>query len=129
HGVEDFVEVLVQALDGARADAAGVNELLDASVAHADQRELGRHKECVGCDEEDDGKYPQQHGGDHGKVILAAGLPLSCRGTQDPSTRAPSPLTFVQGSVTLARDDKSGRLGWRAEVVPRQRTCGSAARM
>ena len=68
--VDYFVEVAVQFLDDAGADAAGFDELLDAGFADAHQGEFGRGKERVGCDQEQDQKHPEQHEGNHGWVIL-----------------------------------------------------------
>ena len=68
--VDYLVEIAVQFLDNAGADAAGFDELLDAGLAHADQGEFGRGKERVGCDQEQDEEHPQQHKGKHGWVIL-----------------------------------------------------------
>ena len=70
HAVDDFVEVLVQALDDARADASGFDELLDARVAHADQGEFRGREERIGCHQQKDHKDPEQHKSDHGTVIL-----------------------------------------------------------
>ena len=47
-----------------------VFELLDAGIAHADQGELRGSKECVGRHQEQDEKHPQQHVGNHGRLIL-----------------------------------------------------------
>ena len=58
NAVDDFVEMLVQALDDARADAAGFDELLDAGVADADQGEFGCREERIGCHQEKDQKAP-----------------------------------------------------------------------
>ncbi len=70
NAVDDLVQVLVQALHDARANPSGFNELLDASVANAHERELGGCKKRVGCHQEQDQKHPEQHKGDHGTVIL-----------------------------------------------------------
>ena len=73
NAVDDFVEMLVQALDDARADASSLNELLDAGIAHADQGEFGCREEGIGRHQEKDQKDPEQHKGDHGRVILTVG--------------------------------------------------------
>ena len=52
-------------MDNARADAASFNELLDAGFANAYQGKLGRSKERVGCDQEQDQEHPDQHESDH----------------------------------------------------------------
>ena len=70
NAVDDFVEMLVEALDDARADASGLDELLDAGIAHAHQGEFGGREEGIGCHQEQDQKDPEQHKGDHGRVIL-----------------------------------------------------------
>src|SRR5581483_454612 len=69
--IHNFVEVLMQALDGAGAETSGPNELLDAGIAHADEREFRGCEERVGCHEEEDQEDPEQHEGEHGWVILA----------------------------------------------------------
>ena len=68
--VDDFVEVLVEALDDACAAAAGVDELLDAGVADADQGELRSREKRVRRHQEKDQEYAEQHEGDHLWVIL-----------------------------------------------------------
>ena len=65
HAVDDFIQVAVQFLDDAGADAAGVDELLDPGLADADQRKLRGRKESVGRHQQQDQKYPQQHKSDH----------------------------------------------------------------
>ena len=73
NAVHDFVEMLVQALDDARADASRRDELLDAGIAHAHQGEFGCREEGIGRHQEQDQKDPEQHKGDHGTVILTFG--------------------------------------------------------
>src|ERR1700728_2003379 len=70
NAVHDFIQMLVETLDDAATNASGFNELLDSGIAHADQRELGGREEGVGCDQEQDQKDPEQHKGDHGRLIL-----------------------------------------------------------
>src|ERR1700690_4201302 len=70
NAVDDFVEIAMQLLDNAGTDTVGFDELLNAGFANAHQGELGRGKERVGCDQEQDQKHPDQHEGDHGWVIL-----------------------------------------------------------
>ncbi len=54
--VDDFVQIAVQTLHNAGADPAGLDELLDASIADADQRELRGRKESVGRHQKQDQK-------------------------------------------------------------------------
>src|SRR5690348_4721021 len=68
--VYDLVEILVKSQNDAGADTSGFNELLDARVAHADEREFRGCEERVGCHEEEDQKDPEQHESEHGWVIL-----------------------------------------------------------
>jgi hypothetical protein len=70
HPIYYLVEVLVQLQNSPRTHAVGVNELLDASVAHAHQGKLGSGKEGVRCHEQEDEKNPQQHESNHGSLIL-----------------------------------------------------------
>lgn len=53
HGGEKVAEVLLQFFDEEGAGVAGVNKLLHTGGPHADQRQLGGHKEAVGEDEHD----------------------------------------------------------------------------
>ena len=71
-----FVEIAVEFLDGAGADAMGLNELLNASVADAHQGELRRREERVGCHQQQNQEHPKQHVGDHGWVILTFQSPF-----------------------------------------------------
>jgi hypothetical protein len=48
HTVYDFVQVAMQSLQNARADAARSDELLYAGLTDADQRKFGSGKESVG---------------------------------------------------------------------------------
>jgi len=66
NAVDHLIEIAVQFLDNAGADAPGLDELLDAGFANAYQGEFGRGKERVGCDQEQDQKHPDQHESDHG---------------------------------------------------------------
>ena len=63
--IHHFVEPLVQALDDAGADTYGFDQLLDAGVARAYQREFSCREEAVGCHQEQDQKHPEQHKGNH----------------------------------------------------------------
>ena len=49
---------------------SGLDELLDTGVPHAHERKLGRGKKGIGCHQEQDEKHPEQHEGDHRRVIL-----------------------------------------------------------
>src|SRR5579884_3735754 len=60
----NFVKITVKALKDARADPAGLNELLDPGLADADQGKLGSSKECVGRNQGDNQQYPEQHKSD-----------------------------------------------------------------
>ncbi len=70
NAVDDFVETLMQALDDAGAAAAGFDELLDAGVANADQREFRSREKRIRCHQEKDQEHAEQHEGDHLGVIL-----------------------------------------------------------
>ncbi len=70
NAVHDLVEMLVKALDDARANPSRGDELLDASIAHAHQGEFGGGEERIGRHQKQDQKDPEQHKGDHGRVIL-----------------------------------------------------------
>jgi hypothetical protein len=70
HSVHNFVEMLMQALDDAGAEAAGRDKLLNASLANADQGKLGSSEERVRRYQEKDQQHPEQHKGDHGCAIL-----------------------------------------------------------
>jgi hypothetical protein len=63
--------MLMKALDHAGADASGLDQLLNASIANADQGELGSREKRIRRHQEKDQKHPEQHKGDHGWVILA----------------------------------------------------------
>jgi hypothetical protein len=65
NSVNDFVDILVKALDDARANAPSFDELLDTSLADRHQGEFGRGEEGVGCHQEKDQEDPQQHESDH----------------------------------------------------------------
>ena len=68
--IDDLVQVLVQPLDNAGADAAGFDQLLDSGVADADQGKLGGREKGVGRNQEQDEKHPQQRKSYHGSLIL-----------------------------------------------------------
>src|SRR6266852_4450991 len=65
HPVDHFVQTAMESLENAGADAAGVNQLLDAGVADADQCKLGRGKKSVSRDQEQYQQDPEQHKGNH----------------------------------------------------------------
>ena len=65
HAVDDFVQVAVQSLQNASADAARSDELLDAGLTDADQRKFGSGKESVGRYQGYDQQNPEQHKCDH----------------------------------------------------------------
>jgi hypothetical protein len=54
----------------ARANPAGVNELLDTGIPHAHEREFSRGKKGVGRHQEQNDKHPEQHESNHGLLIL-----------------------------------------------------------
>ncbi len=83
--VNDFIEALMKALNDARAAASSLDELLNTGIANAHQGEFGGCEEGVGCHQEKDQKDPEQHKGDHGKVILTkAGIRSLSKGQISP---------------------------------------------
>ena len=73
HGVEDMIELLMEFLDGARADAMRGDHLLQPRFAHADQSEFSGHEERV-CRDEQDHRYDAQHDeSNHRKNFTAGG--------------------------------------------------------
>src|SRR5581483_11662686 len=68
HPVDDFVQIAVQPLQDAGADAASAYELLDAGFADADQRKFGCGEEGVGRHQGYDQQDPEQHKCDHLRV-------------------------------------------------------------
>ena len=70
HAVDDAAELLMKFEDGACAGAASFDQLLDASFADADERELGCGEESIGRHQEQDDEHPQQHVCNHGTLIL-----------------------------------------------------------
>ena len=68
--VDHFVQVAMELLHDAGANATGRNQLLDAGITDADQREFRGREECVGRHQEQDEEHPQQHVGNHGRLIL-----------------------------------------------------------
>src|SRR6185312_2548590 len=65
HTVYDLVQIAVQSLQNAGADAAGPNELLNTGLTNADQRKFSSGKESVGRYQGYDQQDPEQHKGDH----------------------------------------------------------------
>ena len=59
--VHHLIEIAMQFLDGAGADTASLDELLDASIAHAHQGKFCCREKGVGCYQEQDEKHPEQH--------------------------------------------------------------------
>jgi hypothetical protein len=76
--VYDLIEVLMQPLHSAGADPVGLNQLLDASIAHADQRKLRCSEESVGRHQQQDQQHPQQDKSNHGTLILTFQRFWSC---------------------------------------------------
>lgn len=70
-GVEYLVEIGVEALDCARADPLGIDELLDAGVANADEGEFCRNKEGIERHKQHDCDQPQQHVGKHRQIVAS----------------------------------------------------------
>ena len=68
--VDHFVQIAVQLLHDAGADAPGRDQLLNTGITHADQGELRGSEESVGRHQEQDEEHPQQHVGNHGRLIL-----------------------------------------------------------
>ena len=56
--------------NSAGAGAVGFDQLLDAGVAHADQRELGCGEKGIDRHQKQDDEYPQQHVWNHEGLIL-----------------------------------------------------------
>src|SRR5438067_812358 len=65
HTVYHFVQVAVQSLQNARADAARSDELLDTGLTDTDQRKFGSGKESVGRYQGYNQQDPEQHKCDH----------------------------------------------------------------
>ena len=82
HCVEDVVELLMQLLDGARADAVRRNHLLQSRLADAHQSEFRGHEERVGCDQQNN-HYDAQHSeGNHEAEILPSAEEASAVGQE-----------------------------------------------
>ncbi len=65
HCAEDVVEFLMKLLNGARANAVRCDHLLNSGFADTDQRELGSHKESIGCDQQNHHHDAQQGKSNH----------------------------------------------------------------
>ena len=94
NSVHDLVEMLVKTLDDARANPARSDELLDASIAHAHQGEFGGGEERIGRHQKQDQKDPEQHKGDHGRVILTFERRLEGAGGASGTTVGIGPQTL-----------------------------------
>ena len=57
--------MLMEALNGAGADASGLDELLDSSIANTDQGELCRREKRIRRHQEKDKQHAEQYEGDH----------------------------------------------------------------
>src|ERR1041385_2704305 len=66
HGGKEFVEVLLNFADGTGADAALVDQLLDASIAHADHGKFRGNEKGVRCHQKNHQNDPKEDQGDHG---------------------------------------------------------------
>ena len=92
HGIEDMVELLMELLDGARADAMRRNHLLQSRLAHAHQSEFSGHEERV-CRDQQDHCYDAQHDeGNHESEILTSRA-VALRLTTAASPPAPLPVS------------------------------------
>ena len=60
-GGEELIDRVLELVDGAGAGTSEGDELLDASLADADQGELRGHKEAVGQDEEGHCNRAEEH--------------------------------------------------------------------
>ena len=69
HRTKQLVEAAMQPLDGARAGASRSNELLQASLADADESKFGGHKEGIGRNQHQDGYDPEQGQTDHSRKL------------------------------------------------------------
>ena len=67
----------MQALDGAGADAARLDELLNAGIADADQGEFRGREKRIGRHQEKDQEHAEQHKGDHGGAILRGNFSIA----------------------------------------------------
>ena len=68
--IDYFIQIAMQSLQNTGADAAGLNELLDARFANAYQGKLSGSKEGVGRNQEKNQQDPEQDEGDHLRLIL-----------------------------------------------------------
>jgi hypothetical protein len=82
--VDDFIEMLMEALHDAGADAARFDELLNSGVANADQGELRCREKRICGHQEKDQQHAKQHEGDHLVAILMgnSSIPKGLEGTR-----------------------------------------------
>ena len=66
HGGKEFVEMLLDLADSTGADAALLDQLLDARITDADHGELRGNEKCVRCHQKYHQDDPKQDQGDHG---------------------------------------------------------------
>src|SRR5438046_2881978 len=62
----------MQHLDSARPDASCGDELLDASIANANESKFGSGEKGIGRDQQQDHKSQPQYEDDHGRLILTS---------------------------------------------------------
>ena len=72
HGVEDLIQLLMELLDGARANTVRGDHLLQPGLADADQGEFGGHEERVCRDEQNHRYDPQHNESNHYEKILSS---------------------------------------------------------
>ena len=65
HGIENVIELLMELLDGAGADALSRNHLLDARLAHAHQGKFGGDEERVRRNQQDHRYDAEDDKGNH----------------------------------------------------------------
>ncbi len=70
HAIDDAAELLMQLEDDFGAGTVRFDQLLDAGFAHTDQREFGGRKKRVHRHQQQYNEHPQQHGCNHGTLIL-----------------------------------------------------------
>ena len=72
HGIENMIELLMEFLDGAGADAMSGNHLLDARLAHAHQGKFSGDEERVRRNQQDHRYDAEDDKGNHPVGILAS---------------------------------------------------------
>ena len=80
HGVEDMVELLMELVDGTRADAVRRDHLLQSRFAHVHQGEFSSHEERVCRDEQHHDHNAQHNESNHEAEILPSAK--GCAGEQ-----------------------------------------------